>query len=90
MRVALGATARRIVLSVLGETTRLACVGGAIGLSLAIAAAQRPGGALDHLLDVRVLVSAMATLFVAAGLATLMPAWRASRVDPARSLRRDG
>ncbi len=89
VRVALGAGRRRIVMMVLRDGLRIAGVGLAIGLA-AVAALARWGASLLYgvtpldpitfgllpLLMVLVTVSA-----------SVLPAWRASRVDPVKALR---
>ena len=89
VRVALGARSTGIVRMVLGQGLRYAIMGLAIGLAIALAA----GGQLAPLLlgvgprDPLVTVGVALALGVTATLAGLIPAWRASRVDPADALR---
>src|SRR5688572_26628772 len=89
VRVALGARSSGIVGMVLGQGLRLAIMGLAIGLLIALVA----GGQLAPLLlgvgprDPLVALGVALALGVTALLAGLIPAWRASRVDPAEALR---
>jgi predicted permease len=91
VRVALGARSTGIVRMVVGQGLRYAIMGLAIGLAIALAA----GGQLAPLLlgvgprDPLVTVGVALALGVTATLAGLIPAWRASRVDPADALRSD-
>jgi putative ABC transport system permease protein len=89
VRVALGARSGGIVRIVLGQGLWFAIMGLAIGLAIALVA----GGQLKPLLfgvgprDPLVTVGVALALGVTALLAGLIPAWRASRVDPAEALR---
>ena len=89
IRAALGASARRLVRSVLGEGLRVVLA----GLALGIGASLLLGRLLAPLLyqtsprDPAVLLSVAAVLVVSAVLAILLPARRATRVDPSEALR---
>jgi putative ABC transport system permease protein len=91
IRVALGAGRREILAMVLADSGRLAIVGLAAGIALALGA----GGFAGKLLF-GVKPNDPATLAVASGLlaavamaASYVPAWRASRVDPMGALREE-
>jgi len=68
---------------------RLVVVGLAIGLPIAIALMRTASALLFGLsaTDVGPLAAAVAFLAMAAGIAALIPAWRASRLDPSTALR---
>ena len=89
VRMALGAQRSRVINMVLKEGTILAVCGTAIGLS----GAYLVGRAMQSTLygvaafDVRAFVAVSVLLLVAALLACLFPAWRASRVEPLEALR---
>jgi predicted permease len=89
VRVALGARTGGIVRMVLGQGLRVAAIGMAIGLAITLAA----GGQLAPLLlgvgprDPLVTLGVALALALTAIVAGLVPAWRASRVDPADALR---
>jgi predicted permease len=89
VRMALGARAPDVVRLVLGDGVRVAAIGIVIGLVATLAA----GRAIASLLfdtsphDPTVLLVVCATLIVVAVLASLGPAWRATRVDPSTALR---
>jgi ABC-type antimicrobial peptide transport system permease subunit len=90
VRLALGADAGRVAMWVAGTGLRLVAVGLVVGLVLAWSAT----GALSHMLfgvqatDLRAMGGAAITLGVAGLAATVLPAWRAARVDPVSVLRR--
>jgi ABC-type antimicrobial peptide transport system permease subunit len=90
VRVALGATRHRIVRGVVRETLQLAGIGALVGLVLTAIASQQQIVALDHLLEAHVVAGAVTILLLAIGAAAVAPAYRASRIDPAVALRRDG
>ena len=89
IRVALGATGSDVRRLVLGEGLRLAGIGAAIGLGGAVAGARVLRGLLFgvHPLDPPSLLGAAVLLVSASALACSLPAWRATRVDPAVVLR---
>ena len=89
IRTALGAHARDLVRSVLGEGVRLVSIGIVIGLVISLAAAKLVSSLLYGITprDPMVYASAAAVLLVAAVVATWFPACRASRVDPLVALR---
>jgi predicted permease len=91
IRIALGASRRRVMLLIGRETAVLVLVGVTIGAiaSLAVARAMRvllfelsPG-------DPRTLVAAASVLALIAAIASCVPALRASRVDPMVALRHE-
>ena len=84
LRLALGATARRIVLHFVAEHLRIAGAGAAIGWLLAFVAALNLA---PERVDLRVFVGAPAILLSVAALACWIPARRATRVDPSSALR---
>ena len=89
IRMALGAQRSRVINMVLKEGTILALSGTAIGLG----GAYFVGRAMQSTLygvgafDVRAFTAVSVLLLVAALLASLFPAWRASRVEPLEALR---
>jgi putative ABC transport system permease protein len=89
VRIALGATARNVVADVLGQGLRLALLGMAIGVGLAIAASRLLSSILfgTSPTDVGTYAGAAALLTFIATAASFVPAFRASRVDPIVALR---
>jgi predicted permease len=91
IRLALGGPRAQIVATVIRRVTAV----GIVGLALGIGAAMTLGNVLQALLygvkpsDAVSIGAATAALVVVAGLAALVPAWRATCVDPARVLRGD-
>ncbi|MDX1649984.1 MAG: ABC transporter permease, partial [Myxococcota bacterium] len=103
IRLAVGARRRDVLLQFFLETACIVALGGLLGVALGIAGswllaspALRAGipPALDDLIPVpvvqaRVVAAAFAILGGTGLLAGIVPAWRASRVDPAVTLRAD-
>ena len=91
VRVALGARGREVMSLVIGEGMRTVLV----GIALGVAASLALGRLVESMLfatsphDPLVLVAAAAILTAVALAASALPAWRASRVDPAIALRTD-
>jgi putative ABC transport system permease protein len=89
VRMALGAQPRDVIADVMGQGLRLAAVGVVAGIFLALAGARL----LNSLLfgtsptDTLTFVAAATLLVAIAALASLVPALRASRVDPLIALR---
>ena len=91
VRVALGAKPHDVLQLVLGQAFRLAVRGVALGLFGAFFAGRVLRSLLYgvHPIDPLSLIAATAPLMGAALLASLIPAWRAMRVDPAIALRHE-
>jgi len=89
IRVALGATARDVVVDVLGDGLRLAAAGLAVGLLLALMTTRVMTSLLFgvHATDATSFAGAAALLAAIATMASLLPAIRASRVSPTVALR---
>jgi putative ABC transport system permease protein len=91
IRIALGSTAARVVRAVLRETAVVALFGVALGVAGAFMLSRYLRTLLfgmgDH--DVVVFVVCPSILIAAALLSALIPALRASRIDPAVTLRQD-
>jgi len=91
IRIALGATAHAVINLVVRQCLRLAGVGALAGLVLAAAAMKGLSSVITleavSLLDVTPFIAAMAVVFSAVALAAYQPARRATRVDPAETLR---
>jgi putative ABC transport system permease protein len=89
VRMALGAQARDVVADVLGQGLRLALLGVAIGIALALAATRLINSLLfgTSSTDVVTFAGVATLLIVVATAASLVPALRASRVDPLTALR---
>jgi ABC-type antimicrobial peptide transport system permease subunit len=89
IRLALGATRAAVQRTVLAEVGALAAVGAAIGLSVFVAASRVLRSQLFDVTptDPPTIVAAALVLAVVAWAAGLLPARRASRVDPAVTLR---
>ena len=91
VRLALGAAPDRIVRFVVAEGLRLAIVGIAIGLLAALAARRLMSSLVigTSASDPRVLAGVAAVMLAVAGLASFLPARRASAVDPLAVLRQE-
>jgi predicted permease len=89
IRLALGATRAAVQREVLGEVAALASVGAAIGLGVFVAGSHVLRSQLFDVTpsDPPTLAAATIAVAVVAALAGLLPARRASRVDPAVTLR---
>ena len=91
VRSALGAPASAILRVVLGDTMRTVLVGGVLGIVLALGAARLLAGQLYGVgaADPLTFIATPLLLMGVALVATLEPARRATRVDPAEALRVD-
>jgi ABC-type antimicrobial peptide transport system permease subunit len=91
IRLALGASRADIVLLILREMAALLLVGLGIGTFVSLAAAQGADALLFGLAphDAPTLLASACLLAAVAGLASFLPALRASRVDPMVALRHD-
>lgn len=89
LRVALGADQPRVRWLILRESLILLVGGIAVGIPAALAVAKGMAGLLFALspADPRTLVGATAAVVIVTVLASYIPAWRASRVDPIVALR---
>lgn len=89
IRMALGAQRPQLIRQVLGAAAKMAGVGATVGLAVALVASR----ALESQLygvsvrDVYVFASSAGVLVIVALAASLVPAYRASRVDPNTSMR---
>lgn len=91
VRIALGATARDVIGDVLGQGLRLAGLGLILGLALAMVTTRLMAAFLfgTSPTDAVTFAAAAALLAIIAAAASLVPALRASRVDPLVALRDD-
>lgn len=91
VRFALGATREHVVRLVMGASARAVGWGLAIGTVAAVGAAQLLRSSLYGLepLDPLSFGGAIAVLVISALVATLIPTWRAVRINPIESLRAD-
>jgi putative ABC transport system permease protein len=87
LRLAVGATARRVVAQFVGQSMGVVGAGALTGWAIAFAGAS--GFVPDMGLDAAVFAGVPAILLGVAGLACWLPARRASRVDPVVALRQD-
>jgi ABC-type lipoprotein release transport system permease subunit len=88
IRLALGATQGNVFWLVVRQGRALAIIGTAIGLVVAYVAGRIVSSRLYEVASDPAILSAATGVVVAiAILATLIPAWRVSRIDPTRVLR---
>ena len=89
VRMALGAQRGEVVRLVLGDGLRPAFYGLVLGLAASVGAVRFIQSMLygTNPLDPAIFAAVAATLLATAALACLVPAWRASRIDPMRALR---
>ena len=93
IRMALGAQRLDVAGMVLRETALLATAGLALGIPLSVGGARLAAGAISDLLyglkadDAMPVIAAAATLAIVASLAGVLPARRASRIDPMTAIR---
>jgi putative ABC transport system permease protein len=91
IRIALGGTGRDIAALVVGHGLRLSLIGLASGLMVAFALSRLLSGLLFGVTsrDPVVFAGAAGVLAAVALAASVVPAWRATRVDPMSALRSD-
>lgn len=91
VRIALGARSADVVRLVVGEGFRVSVMGVGVGTIAALAAARYVGPLLFGVSprDPAVVTGVAIILVVVALLASALPAWRASHVDPGTALRGD-
>jgi putative ABC transport system permease protein len=89
VRIALGAQTGDVVRLVVAGGLRVAVIGVAIGAAVALVAGRFIAPLLFHISpqDPSVFSAVAATLLATAAVASLVPAWRATRVDPNVALR---
>ena len=89
IRVALGADARSVMRLVLGESARLAAIGGLLGIFATLSVSRLVRSLVFDIAptDPTVMLFAIAVLIAAALAAALAPARRAAGVDPIVALR---
>jgi predicted permease len=88
VRVALGAQGRQLILLIMRKSVLQLAVGLAIGLGLALLASGALQPVLYHVdpRDTSVFVAVVATLAIASGIASFLPARRVTRIDPVIAL----
>jgi predicted permease len=93
IRMALGASAGAVVRLVMRQSARLAGVGAIIGLLIAFSAMKALSAAIQlqtvSLLNLVPFAAGLAVVLAATAIAAFQPARRATRVDPAETLRAD-
>jgi putative ABC transport system permease protein len=91
VRLALGAAPRRVVRFIVAEGVRLAALGIVIGVVAALAAGRLMRSLLVDVssFDPRILTAVAIVVLAVAWLAALLPARRASSVDPIETLRQE-
>jgi hypothetical protein len=91
VRMALGATASAVRRMVVSQGARVVAVGVGLGVAVALAATRLLGSLLYGVKPVDPIVfAAMSVMMIAIGaVASYIPAWRASSVNPIESLRSD-
>ncbi len=91
IRLALGSARRQVVGLVALETGRVAVLGLVAGLALAAVASRLVAGLLFGVTatDVPTYLGVAVGVLAVSVMAVLIPAWRAARIDPARTLRSD-
>ncbi|MBV8551316.1 MAG: ABC transporter permease [Acidobacteriaceae bacterium] len=91
VRVAIGAARRRIICMILGQGLRVALYGIGAGMVAALLVTRFLAGLLYGVAatDPTTFVAVTALVLGVAVAATALPAWRAARIDPVRSLRVD-
>jgi ABC-type antimicrobial peptide transport system permease subunit len=91
IRMALGALRSNVIVMIMREVLLLICIGLAAGIALALALADLIRSQIYGLSarDPLTIVGSALVLTLAAGLAGLIPALRASSVDPTTALRRE-
>ena len=89
--LALGATVGSVMTLVLRQTALLVVTGLAAGLPATLLTARAAGSLLFGLSpqDVPTLAVAAGLLAAIAATASVVPAWRAARIDPTRALREE-
>jgi predicted permease len=89
IRMALGATARAVVLTFVTRGVRLGIVGAALGIVVALGASRLLSGVLFGVTATDGVSFGRAIAIVLGGVivATLVPAWRAARINPLTALR---
>ena len=89
VRMALGARAPDVVRLIVGDGIRLAAVGIGLGLAATFAGSRAIASLLFDTSprDATVLAGVSVALLIVAVVASLLPAWRATRVDPSVALR---
>jgi len=89
IRIALGAERRTVLGGVVGQAMLLVSAGAVVGLGASLALARVLGGMLyeTSATDPATFVSTPLVLAAVALLASLVPAWRATRIEPATALR---
>ena len=89
VRVALGASASSIMRLVVGQSVAVVAMGVAVGVVASLALGKVIASMLFETSpkDPVVLIAAVGTLLIVAAIASSVPAWRASRVDPLTAMR---
>lgn len=91
LRMALGARPTAVLRLVMKSGMKLVLAGSVIGIAAAAATTRLLSSAVPevNLRDPLVFVASLVVIVAAALLATLLPAWRAAKVDPMASLRHE-
>jgi len=91
IRMALGADRQAVVWMVLRQGLRVGLAGGAVGFVAALAACRAASSALSffapHHVNPLIYIAIPVLLLLVTALASWAPAWRATQVDPLRTLR---